>query len=68
MLYEILKFLVISKEKQMIETNILVKMTIEYDGKYRDIADVISDVRKTCIQKTIGGSDEEIRITKMEVH
>ena len=52
----------------MIETNILVKMTIEYDGKYRDIADVISDVRKTCIQKTIGGSDEEIRITKMEVH
>ena len=52
----------------MIKAEATVRMTIEYDGKYRDIADVISDVRKTCIQKTIGGSDEEIRITKMEVH
>ena len=51
----------------MIEAHLLVNMTVEYDGEYRDINEVMEDVKVLCVSKGIDASDRDMRIIGMEM-
>ena len=50
----------------MIKAHLFVNVTVEYDGYYKDIKEVIEDLKVLCIHKGIDASDREMRITNME--